>query len=124
MPLLQGPMLRQRQAPWGPRRRQKSVERIGEREIEERIEHVAASLCNDLADRAAHECAKRWVANRLDLEIGQVERDRARIQVGRISAFGLMEMSRQRLRPGMLEATTQPCPACWTSGPTNVSRAN
>jgi len=42
--------------------------------------------------------------------------DRARIQVGRISAFGLMEMSRQRLRPGMIEATTQPCPACHGTG--------
>ena len=42
--------------------------------------------------------------------------DRARIQVGRISAFGLMEMSRQRLRPGMLEATTQPCSHCHGTG--------
>ena len=42
--------------------------------------------------------------------------DRARIQVGRISGFGLMELSRQRLRPGMLEATTQPCPACHGTG--------
>jgi ribonuclease E len=33
--------------------------------------------------------------------------DRARIQVGRISGFGLMEMSRQRLRTGVLEATTR-----------------
>jgi ribonuclease E len=42
--------------------------------------------------------------------------DRARIQIGRISAFGLMEMSRQRLRPGMLEASTAPCPHCHGSG--------
>ncbi|MCA2010676.1 Rne/Rng family ribonuclease [Cereibacter sphaeroides] len=42
--------------------------------------------------------------------------DRARIQVGRISGFGLMEMSRQRLRPGMLEATTQPCAHCHGTG--------
>ena len=46
----------------------------------------------------------------------RLKNDRARIQVGRISAFGLMEMSRQRLRPGMLEATTQPCPACHGTG--------
>ena len=39
----------------------------------------------------------------------KLKTDRARIQVGRISGFGLMEMSRQRLRPGMLESTTQPC---------------
>ena len=42
--------------------------------------------------------------------------DRARIQVGKISGFGLLEMSRQRLRPGMIEATTQPCPHCHGTG--------
>ncbi|NJC33940.1 ribonuclease E [Sphingomonas jejuensis] len=42
--------------------------------------------------------------------------DRARIQVGRISSFGLMEMSRQRLRTGVLEASTRPCPHCEGSG--------
>ncbi|MEM9710227.1 MAG: ribonuclease E/G [Pseudomonadota bacterium] len=46
----------------------------------------------------------------------KLKTDRARIQVGRISAFGLMEMSRQRLRPGMLEASTQPCPSCHGTG--------
>jgi ribonuclease E len=46
----------------------------------------------------------------------RLKSDRARIQVGRISAFGLMEMSRQRLRPGMIEATTQPCPHCLGQG--------
>jgi len=42
--------------------------------------------------------------------------DRARIQVGRISGFGLLEMSRQRLRPGMLEMTTSQCPHCHGTG--------
>ena len=42
--------------------------------------------------------------------------DRARLQVGRISAFGLMEMSRQRMRPGMLETTSNPCPVCEGNG--------
>jgi len=42
--------------------------------------------------------------------------DRARIQVGRISHFGLLEMSRQRLRPGMLEGSTKPCPMCQGTG--------
>jgi len=42
--------------------------------------------------------------------------DRARIQVGRISSFGLMEMSRQRLRTGVLEATTRQCPHCDGTG--------
>ncbi len=46
----------------------------------------------------------------------KLKTDRARIQVGRISGFGLLEMSRQRLRPGMLEATTQPCPSCHGTG--------
>ncbi len=46
----------------------------------------------------------------------KLKTDRARIQVGRISGFGLLEMSRQRLRPGMLEATTQPCHACHGTG--------
>jgi len=42
--------------------------------------------------------------------------DRARIQVGRISGFGLMEMSRQRLRTGVLEASTKVCPHCEGTG--------
>jgi ribonuclease E len=46
----------------------------------------------------------------------KLKTDRARIQVGRISGFGLMEMSRQRLRPGMIEATTKECPHCLGTG--------
>ncbi|MEM8555026.1 MAG: Rne/Rng family ribonuclease [Pseudomonadota bacterium] len=46
----------------------------------------------------------------------RLKNDRARIQVGRISGFGLFELSRQRLRPGMIEATTQPCPHCHGTG--------
>ncbi|OSP55559.1 ribonuclease E/G [Pseudoruegeria sp. SK021] len=46
----------------------------------------------------------------------KLKTDRARIQVGRISGFGLLEMSRQRLRPGMIEATTQPCHHCHGTG--------
>ena len=42
--------------------------------------------------------------------------DRARIQVGRISHFGLMEMSRQRLRTGMLEGSTSSCAMCQGTG--------
>ena len=45
-----------------------------------------------------------------------LKHDRARIQVGRISGFGLMEMSRQRLRTGVLEATTRDCPHCDGTG--------
>ncbi len=45
-----------------------------------------------------------------------LKHDRARIQVGRISSFGLMEMSRQRLRTGVLEASTRECPHCEGTG--------
>lgn len=42
--------------------------------------------------------------------------DRARVQHGRISQFGLMEISRQRRRQGVLQATSDPCPACNGTG--------
>jgi ribonuclease E len=42
--------------------------------------------------------------------------DRARVQVGRISAFGLLELSRQRLRPNIIESTSLPCPSCRGTG--------
>jgi len=86
---------------------------------------------------AAHEIARQLrlrdmaglvVIDFIDMEsnghIRKVERamkdalrnDRARIQVGRISGFGLMEMSRQRLRTGVLEASTRPCARCEGTG--------
>jgi len=45
-----------------------------------------------------------------------LKNDRARIQVGRISPFGLMEMSRQRIRTGVLEGSTVVCPHCAGAG--------
>ncbi|MDO8607237.1 MAG: ribonuclease E/G [Phaeospirillum sp.] len=45
-----------------------------------------------------------------------LKNDRARIQVGKISAFGLLELSRQRLRPSLQETTFSPCPHCAGSG--------
>ena len=63
----------------------------------------------DMDDRRNNSAVEKRIKEKL-------KTDRARIQVGRISAFGLMEMSRQRLRPGMLEATTQPCPHCHGTG--------
>lgn len=45
-----------------------------------------------------------------------VARDRARIQIGRISRFGLLEMSRQRLRPSLEESSQHVCPRCSGSG--------
>ncbi|MEL6101003.1 MAG: ribonuclease E/G [Pseudomonadota bacterium] len=63
----------------------------------------------DMDERKNNSAVEKRMKDRL-------KTDRARIQVGRISGFGLMEMSRQRLRPGMIEATTQPCPACHGTG--------
>jgi len=45
-----------------------------------------------------------------------LKHDRARIQVGRISHFGLLEMSRQRIRTSVLESSTDKCPVCGGSG--------
>jgi ribonuclease E len=45
-----------------------------------------------------------------------LKQDRARIQVGRISHFGLLEMSRQRIRASVLESSTEPCPQCGGTG--------
>ena len=63
----------------------------------------------DMDERRNNASVERLIKEKLST-------DRARIQVGRISGFGLLEMSRQRLRPGMLEATTQPCALCHGTG--------
>jgi len=63
----------------------------------------------DMDERRNNTSVERLIKEKLST-------DRARIQVGRISGFGLLEMSRQRLRPGMLEATTQPCALCHGTG--------
>jgi ribonuclease E len=63
----------------------------------------------DMEDRGNNRSVERRMKDAL-------KDDRARVQVGRISQFGLMEMSRQRLRPGMLEATTMECPTCHGTG--------
>jgi ribonuclease E len=63
----------------------------------------------DMEERKNNAAVEKRLKDRL-------KTDRARIQVGRISGFGLMEMSRQRLRPGMLESTTQPCSHCHGTG--------
>ena len=56
---------------------------------------------------------QRAVENRMRESL---ETDRARVQTGRISRFGLLEMSRQRLRPSLEELTTEPCPRCTGQG--------
>ena len=63
----------------------------------------------DMEDRRNNSAVERKLKDKL-------KTDRARIQVGRISGFGLLEMSRQRLRPGMIEATTQNCLHCHGTG--------
>jgi ribonuclease E len=68
----------------------------------------------DMEDRRNNAAVEKRIKDRL-------KTDRARIQVGRISGFGLMEMSRQRLRPGMIEATTAPCAHCHGTG---LTRSN
>src|SRR5574344_716534 len=56
---------------------------------------------------------QREVENRLR---DAVRQDRARIQLGRISRFGLLELSRQRLRPSLNESSTHVCPRCMGQG--------
>jgi ribonuclease E len=56
---------------------------------------------------------QREVENRLK---DAVKQDRARVQIGRISRFGLLEMSRQRLRPSLGESATHVCPRCHGRG--------
>ena len=56
---------------------------------------------------------QREVENRLNEAL---KMDRARVQVGRISRFGLLEMSRQRLRPSLGEASSLVCPRCNGNG--------
>ena len=63
----------------------------------------------DMEDRRNNAAVEKRLKDKL-------KSDRARIQVGRISGFGLLEMSRQRLRPGMIEATTKACPHCHGTG--------
>ncbi|WP_226703015.1 ribonuclease E [Microbulbifer elongatus] len=57
--------------------------------------------------------SQREVEKRMEKALGM---DRARVQVGRISRFGLLEMSRQRLRPSLSETTHRVCPRCSGQG--------
>ncbi len=96
---------------------------------ERHIEETALKTNMEAAEEVARQLRLRDLAGLIVIDfidmddgrnVAQVERklkeslrrDRARIQVGRISAFGLMEMSRQRLRPSLIEAMSQPCPTC------------
>ncbi|MEE9255014.1 MAG: ribonuclease E/G, partial [Pseudomonadales bacterium] len=73
-----------------------------------RLRDVGGLIVIDFIDMASIK-NQRTVENKMREAL---ERDRARVQVGRISRFGLMEMSRQRLRPSLEEVTTIACPRC------------
>ena len=100
---------------------------------ERHIEETALKTNSEAADEIAYQLRLRDLAGLIvidfiDMEENRnniaVERrfkdglrnDRARIQIGRISPFGLLEMSRQRLRPSLSEITGDPCPHCGGTG--------
>ncbi|HLO75000.1 MAG TPA: ribonuclease E/G, partial [Magnetospirillum sp.] len=100
---------------------------------ERHIEETALKTNLEAADEVARQLRLRDLAGLvvidfIDMEESRnnhaVERrlkealkdDRARIQVGKISAFGLLELSRQRLRPSLQETTFTPCPHCGGTG--------
>ena len=73
-----------------------------------RLRDLAGLIVIDFIDMAEHR-HQRAVEKRLR---DALKVDRARIQMGKISQFGLMELSRQRLRPSLQELSTQICPTC------------
>ena len=77
-----------------------------------RLRDLAGLIVIDFIDMEEHR-NQAAVERRLK---DALKNDRARIQVGRISPFGLLEMSRQRLRPSLAEASTQPCSHCGGTG--------
>ncbi|WP_373472243.1 Rne/Rng family ribonuclease [Sphingorhabdus lacus] len=77
-----------------------------------RLRDMAGLVVIDFIDMEHHSNARK--VERAMKE--SLKHDRARIQVGRISGFGLMVMSRQRLRTGVLEASTRQCPHCEGTG--------
>ncbi len=100
---------------------------------ERNIEETALNTNMEAAAEIARQLRLRDLAGLIvidfiDMEVNrnqtQVERrlkesmrsDRARIQIGRISPFGLLEMSRQRLRPSLHETTFEVCPYCEGTG--------
>ena len=77
-----------------------------------RLRDIAGLVVIDFIDMAEMR-NQRAVERRLREHL---KTDRARVQLGRISAFGLLELSRQRLRPSFQELSTQLCPTCNGSG--------
>jgi len=100
---------------------------------ERNIEETAFKTNLEAADEIARQLRLRDLAGLIvvdfiDMEVSrnnvQVEKrmkdamrnDRARIQIGRISPFGLLEMSRQQLRMSLIETSSEPCPYCGGTG--------
>jgi len=100
---------------------------------ERNIEETAVKTNIEAAEEVARQLRLRDLAGLIvidfiDMEdsrnVRKVERrlkdamktDRARLQIGRISNFGLLELSRQRLRPSLLETSSQVCPHCRGTG--------
>lgn len=77
-----------------------------------RLRDLAGLIVIDFIDMMENR-SNRAVERRLK---DALKDDRARIQVGRISHFGLMEMSRQRIRFGVVESSTHKCPICDGTG--------
>lgn len=97
------------------------------------IEHTALNTNLEAADEIARQLRLRdlgglIVIDFIDMDVQRNQRevearlhealrqDRARIQVGKISRFGLLELSRQRLRPSLGESNSIPCPRCNGTG--------
>jgi len=100
---------------------------------ERNIEQTALRTNLEAADEAARQCRLRDLAGLIVIDFIDMEEmrnnrsvekrlkdalraDRARIQMGRISGFGLLEMSRQRRRSGIVDGTTHMCPTCGGAG--------
>lgn len=100
---------------------------------ERSVEHTALHTNLEAAEELARQCRLRDLAGLIVVDFIDMEenrnnraverrlkdamkRDRARVQIGRISNFGLMEMSRQRMRSGVLEGSSQTCSACNGTG--------
>ncbi len=100
---------------------------------ERHIEETALKTNLEAADEVARQLRLRDLAGLIVIDFidmeesrnnAQVERrlkealkqDRARIQMGRISHFGLLELSRQRLRPSLMETSFETCPHCGGAG--------
>lgn len=100
---------------------------------ERHIEETALNTNLEAAEEIARQVRLRDLAGLIIIDfidmddrrhVNQVERkireafrdDRARVQMSKISPFGLLELSRQRLRPSILETSSSPCPYCKATG--------